>query len=333
MKVFLADLVHNFHKGDIAISGDVDFVVPLNVAKISSYIKSNIKCDIKIFKYPTDILNALEIEEPHVVGFSNYIWNQELNKQIAIMIKNEYPNTLIVYGGPTIRTDKDGIKSFLLKNTFVDCYVLFEGERPFLEILRNLEIYGNKLFEENIDFESIAYLKKGDLIYQEKPQTEDVNNLPSPYLDGTMDQFLDMGLIPLYETNRGCPYQCTFCAWGISALTKVRKFSIDQIFSEFEYVSHRNPKLSAWIIGDANFGLFKRDIEVANKIRDIKNATPGLKHILTWESKNTTESKKSDNKQTFKAQSVTKNGKINFGAMLQRIEGMRGGCSGCGKKK
>ena len=42
---------------------------------------------------------------------------------------------------------------------------------------------------------------------------------------------------------------------------------------------------------------------------------------------------KSDNKQTFKAQPVKKNGKINFGAMLQRIEGMRGGCSGCGKKR
>ena len=46
MKVFLADLVHNFHKGDIDISGDIDFVVPLNVAKISSYIKNNIKCQL-----------------------------------------------------------------------------------------------------------------------------------------------------------------------------------------------------------------------------------------------------------------------------------------------
>ena len=55
------------------------------------------------------------------------------------------------------------------------------------------------------------------------------------------------------------------------------------------------------------------------------------------------------NKQTFKAQAQSKSqaqansqsqtqaaktaGKINFGAMLQRIEGMRGGCSSCGKKK
>jgi len=54
---------------------------------------------------------------------------------------------------------------------------------------------------------------------------------------------------------------------------------------------------------------------------------------MTMVSKNTNETKKSDNKQTFKAQPVKNNGKINFGAMLQRIEGMRGGCSGCGKKK
>ena len=53
------------------------------------------------------------------------------------------------------------------------------------------------------------------------------------------------------------------------------------------------------------------------------------------------------NKQIFKAQAQAQSnsqsqsqsqaaktiGKINFGAMLQRIEGMRGGCSSCGKKK
>ena len=84
------------------------------------------------------------------------------------MIKSKYPNTLIVYGGPTIRTDQDGIKRFLLNNTYVDCYVLFEGERPFLEILRNFHIYGHKLFQKNIHINSIAYLKNEDLIYNEK---------------------------------------------------------------------------------------------------------------------------------------------------------------------
>jgi RNA polymerase-binding transcription factor DksA len=59
-----------------------------------------------------------------------------------------------------------------------------------------------------------------------------------------------------------------------------------------------------------------------------KNKNNGMSMV----NKNADETK-SDNKQTFKAQPVKKNGKINFGAMLQRIEGMRGGCSGCGKKR
>jgi len=36
---------------------------------------------------------------------------------------------------------------------------------------------------------------------------------------------------------------------------------------------------------------------------------------------------------TFNSDGIRVNGKIDFGAMLQRIAGMRGGCSSCGKKK
>lgn len=59
-----------------------------------------------------------------------------------------------------------------------------------------------------------------------------------------------------------------------------------------------------------------------------KNKNNGISLV----NKNTSD-KKSDNKPLFKSESVKNNGKINFGAMLQRLEGMRGGCSSCGKKK
>ena len=42
--------------------------------------------------------------------------------------------------------------------------------------------------------------------------TEDLNDIPSPYLNGLLDPFLDQPYIPLLETNRSCPYRCTFCA-------------------------------------------------------------------------------------------------------------------------
>ena len=82
-----------------------------------------------------------------------------------------------------------------------------------------------------------------------------------------LDEFLDSPLfLPLLETNRGCPFACTFCAWGISVLNKVRKFDLDRITAEIEYVAKRS-KSTHWYFTDANFGMFERDIEIAEAIR------------------------------------------------------------------
>ena len=291
MKVFLADLVHNHHAGDNQVSGEQDFVVPLNIANIASFVRSQIESDIeiKLFKYPTLLINELKSNQPDVIGFSHYIWNTQLNLKIVDYVKKCYPNLIVVFGGPTIRTARGEIESFLRSHGNVDCYILYEGERPFLELIRQVSTFGTNFRERDVEIPSCAYLTSKGLIYREAPQVEPVENLPSPYLDGTLDEFLETGLIPLFETNRGCPFQCTFCTWGIAALNKVRKFSIERVFSELEHVASGFPNIPAWIIGDANFGMLKRDLDIARKIRNLKQKAQGLKHILTWESKNTTE--------------------------------------------
>ena len=70
MKIYLADLVHNHHAGDNQISGSEDFVVPLNVGNLSSFIKSQKNVDIRIFKYPKDLLEAIKRNQPDIIGFS-----------------------------------------------------------------------------------------------------------------------------------------------------------------------------------------------------------------------------------------------------------------------
>ena len=37
---------------------------------------------------------------------------------------------------------------------------------------------------------------------------------------GVLDEFFDGKLAPLLETNRGCPFQCTFCVQGVRWYTK-----------------------------------------------------------------------------------------------------------------
>lgn len=293
MKIFLADLVHNHHAGDNQISGSEDFVVSLNVGNLSSFIKSQHKdtVDIKIFKYPKDLLSALKKEPPDIIGFSSYIWNAVLNLKIVNHIKELYPNIVIVFGGPTIRSEPKDIEKYLVERKNVDAYILYEGERPFLELIKQIKLYGLNFKEKDLSIPSTAYLTSKGPKYQFAPQNEPIEHLPSPYLDGTLDEFLDRGLIPLFETNRGCPFKCTYCIWGIAALNKVRKFSLeDRILLELEHVASNYPKIPSWIIADANFGMMKRDVEIAQTIRNLKDSkATGLKHILTWESKNTTE--------------------------------------------
>lgn len=112
--------------------------------------------------------------------------------------------------------------------------------------------------------------------------------MPSPYLSGYLDEFLTRNMIPLFETNRGCPFKCTFCAWGSASKDLVRRIDLDQALAEITYVGQKS-KSRSWIFCDANFGILQRDIEIAKAIRSVHESQgfPATCHI--WLAKNVTE--------------------------------------------
>jgi radical SAM superfamily enzyme len=71
------------------------------------------------------------------------------------------------------------------------------------------------------------------------------------------------------ETNRGCPFACTFCDWGSLTYNKVKKFELQRVFDELEWMAKHN---FDWIsITDANFGMFpERDGMIADKIIEMQ---------------------------------------------------------------
>jgi hypothetical protein len=72
----------------------------------------------------------------------------------------------------------------------------------------------------------------------------------------------------IIETNRGCPYGCTFCDWGSATLSRIRKFDIDRVFAELEWCAQHGVT-RIWV-ADANFGIFDRDVAIAEKVAELK---------------------------------------------------------------
>ena len=74
----------------------------------------------------------------------------------------------------------------------------------------------------------------------------------------------------MIETNRGCPFTCTFCVQGTSFYSKVNNFSIDRMNEEIHYIARkireRSPKMGTLRIADSNYGMFERDIEISSYI-------------------------------------------------------------------
>ena len=61
------------------------------------------------------------------------------------------------------------------------------------------------------------------------PRHKEVDEIPSPWLTGIQDEFFDGKLAPMIETNRGCPFTCTFCVQGTRWYTKVHNFAMERL--------------------------------------------------------------------------------------------------------
>lgn len=212
---------------------------------------------------PEDILERLD--NPVYAGFSCYVWNRKYCLEIAKLIKALYPRCVIQFGGP----DANGK---LLKYDYIDSVVMAEGEETFLETLR-----------------AIQNAQPVDDIYSKRRL--DNLEIPSPYTTGVFDSIIadnpHIDWAMTLETNRGCPFACTFCDWGGVTYSKIKKFSLERIASELQWAKINN--VAYIFCADANFGIFRdRDIAIAELIRD--TARDGkLESVNLQYAKNSTE--------------------------------------------
>ena len=225
------------------------------------------------FYYRQDIGNILsKIDEPDVLAFSCFMWNWNLNCDIAKAVKNKYPNCLIVFGGQH-QPMQDRNDGFFESHPYVDILVHHEGEESFYEIL--VENLSEQPCYENILGIS---LNKNNKTHRTppRPRIKDIENVPSPYLDGSFDELIsknNTGLLysAIVESARGCPYSCAFCEIGEKYYAKIQT-SYNKTKKEIDWISDN--KIEYVTDANSNYGLkYEPDYDLSLYVRDKKNDT------------------------------------------------------------
>ena len=291
LKIYLADLIHDRHI--------YNYSVPLNVGYIAAELNRRLgdSVETQIHKFPDDLISSMKSSPPDILGLSNYDWNKNLNKALISIAKKINPKIFIIMGGPNIKKKADGVKQYLLNHPS-DLYVVNEGEDAFSTIIEHIlgswpcDIKKN-ISSSGIEFPNAAYLEAetNKLMLGKKPNSAHEKDIPfpSPWLNGMMDPFLNhktFPLMPLLETNRNCPYQCHFCVWGDFELNKVRIFDYDTVIEEIRYIFKKSDKRFNLAITDANFGILKRDTQLAEEIRNLSDKYKNADRVFIAQAKN-----------------------------------------------
>lgn len=267
--------------------------IPYSVGIIQAYVQKYI-CNKDAFEFLLPIYKRIPIEiatkillDADIIIFSVYTWNIKISLEIAKRIKEKKLDSLIIFGGPQIPNKSE---KFLREYKFIDIACRGEGERTILFILNNYTANGidPRSWKE---IPSISYIDKGNF-FQNKLQNRiyDLDKIPSPFIEGTFEPLIranpDERWIVLWETNRGCPFSCSYCVWGAETQKKIYAYNIEKIYREIDWFSRH--KIDFIFCCDANFGILQRDVDIIKYIIENKKKYRYPKVLSVQNAKNST---------------------------------------------
>ena len=221
-------------------------------AKQFDFVNENFELVDIIFRRERIDKLVARLDNIDICFLSCYMWNWEYNKTLAQSVKAKFPHCKIVMGGPQI-TDSP-TDSFFRSYNYIDTICLTEGEETFVKILETV-----------LDEMPLEHIYQGARLHD--------LDIPSPYLSGVFDDIIannpDYVFNATLETNRGCPFACTFCDWGSLTYAKIRKFNLEKVFAELEWIAKN--RIDYVSIADANFGVFyERDMAITDRLVELQ---------------------------------------------------------------
>ena len=207
-----------------------------------------------------EILADIYKRRPDAIGFSCYIWNIEMIRELITELKKLLPDTDIWVGGPEVTYDADQLLAEMPELTGV---MVGEGEATFYDVLRRYLDIGNihntgksydignacntgnscgiENFRDTGGFRDIdgLVLREGKDILCTKPRgLTDLSELPFLYYD--LDTFKNK--IIYYESSRGCPFSCSYCLSSIDKKLRFRDLELVKKELQF-FLDHKVPQV------------------------------------------------------------------------------------------
>lgn len=271
--------------------GDCAYL-PLTSGKLQAYAQTSPSVrdyyQFMPYIFHIDVLESIleRIESPDIAAFSVQIWNEQLSLKVAEEIKRRFPECLVIFGGTQVPHDP---QAYMQRYPFIDIASRGEGEPPFKGILER--------FISSREFDGIPNVTWRDrnngriMGNAEQSQFEkDLDVFPSPYLLGLYDQMLHnsggLTFQAIIETNRGCPFRCSYCYWGKGGLSrKYRYFSLERTAAEVEWIGMN--RIEFVYNADSNFGMHERDVEIARMFVENKKKYGCPDKVVNLYGKNT----------------------------------------------
>jgi len=228
---------------------------------------------------------------PDVFGVSLYVWNYELSLEICEWVKKQFPDCLVITGGPHqyFKHHRDWFQ----RHSFIDASLPSEvyGEIAIADILNNID-EKNKINWNRV--EQIVYPSKDRSTILKSPKATYKLDFKWDYsafesqkksIDQYVEHFKQKNPKGYFhckiETTRGCPYECTFCDWGGGVGTKVIIKDLEFVKKDIDVLTSYD--LASIYICDANFGINgDRDVAIvkflADKKKQSKNNFPYVQY-------------------------------------------------------
>jgi radical SAM superfamily enzyme YgiQ (UPF0313 family) len=153
----------------------------------------------------------------NTLAIPSYIWNEYLLSPFIKFVRINGFRGKVVLGGYQISySDSQQLAS---DYPFADIFISGYGESSMLTAIESPIVKEKAFLNQQISF----------------------GELPSPYLTGDITVANGQSMLR-FETKRGCPYRCTFCAHRDLSTNKVHRHPLEKVFEEIAFFKEKDVK-------------------------------------------------------------------------------------------